>query len=596
MGTTQLLAEYLIVGILAIFGIARVFHINTVDLSTLTGIGDFGIAFVLITLAYVTGFIVNVLAEIVFQKLYRRIESDWKSREGNPAMALDRVRYELYANGSAEVIRRMDYHRSLIRISRSILLISIVLAFITVLTRQFFASGFLLLVGTVSLLAYQRRIVWFTKTVYYSWLAKERKEKTFLTKKEHPRSVRPPFGENGKDDLHAVIFAGGTGFREINIELLRQTSRVSRIIPIWDNGGSSKVLRQYFPVIPVGDVRHVLMTMAHGEGRVGDVVKLFNWRLPDAGTDFELREELHRFTDGTHSLITHIEPSLRDVIIKYLKIFEAALPSEFDLKRGSLGNFVLTGACLSHDNDMNTAIYVFRQLCSIRGNVWPVSLETNLHIGANLEDGQTIVGQEVITRLDRNKFRGKIRDIFFTKDLSTNKHPAEHLQIKANPLVLDVMRSADIVIFGPGSFFTSVLPHLMVNGVSDTLASLDVPKVLIGNILEDEETYNYALEECIETFLSTAHKYASARRASNRYLTDVLINDSRQLDFVPGTSQRYFRLRTEYPGFSQDNISLVCQDFEDPWQRGRHNPKRIVELLMTLGKHGVVPIPVSLEN
>ena len=291
---------------------------------------------------------------------------------------------------------------------------------------------------------------------------------------------------------------------------------------------------------------------------------------------------LHRFAEGTHPLMATIEPSLRIVIAKYLKIFEMALPKEFDLKRGSLGNFVLMGAYISHDHDMNTAIYVFRQLCSIRGHVWPISLETNLHIGAILEDGQTVIGQDVVTKLDRNKFRGKIKSVFFTQDLSSNKYPIGQPKIKTNPLVLDLLQSADIIVFGPGSFFTSVLPHLMVEGMADAIASLDVPKVLIGNICEDEETYNFSLEDCIEIFLDTVHKYASTQRASCRYLTHVVVNDNRQLDFVPGMSRRYLPLREDYLKLSQENIALIRQDFEDPWQRGHHNPIQIVDLLMTL--------------
>jgi CofD-related protein of GAK system len=587
MSTTQHFVEYLITGILTLFGIAQILDVPVVELRAATGLSDFATALILIAAAYVTGFIVNVLAEYTFQGVYNRIESGWKARDGNPALAMDRVRYDLYANGATEVIRRMDYHRSLLRIARSGLFICILLAVLALLSQKFLAAVLLLLLGAVALLAYQRRSVWFTKTVYYAWLAMERKEKTErLLRENSPQPAHPQANHNGRKDLHLVVFAGGTGFREINFELVRRVNHVSRIVPIWDNGGSSKILRKHFPVIPVGDVRHALMTMAHGEGRVGEVVKLFNWRLPDAGTDEELRAELHQFAQGTHPLIAPIEPSLRSVIVEYIRKFESALPEVFDLKRGSLGNFVLTGACLTHDNDMNTAIYVFRQLCSIRGHVWPVSLQANLHIAANLEDGQTIFGQEVVTKLNHNQFRAKIKDIFFTPDLSSNKHPQVQVRIQANPLVLDALKSADIVIFGPGSFFTSVLPHIMVDSVADALASLDVPKVLIGNILEDQETYNYTVAECIETFLESAHRYASAQRASNRYLTHVIVNDNRQLDFLPGMDQRYLPLGKPGVLFARDNISLICQDVEDPWQRGHHNPQQIVQLLETLAIQG----------
>ena len=74
MSTTQLLAEYLITGILMLFGIANILDIKTADLSSLTGLSDFVIALVLIASSYVIGFIVNVLAEATFHHLYSRIE------------------------------------------------------------------------------------------------------------------------------------------------------------------------------------------------------------------------------------------------------------------------------------------------------------------------------------------------------------------------------------------------------------------------------------------------------------------------------------------------------------------------------------------
>ena len=144
----------------------------------------------------------------------------------------------------------MDYHRSLLRISRSVLLISILLAVMALIRQYYIEACFFVLVGAIGLLAFQRRVIWFTKTVYYSWLAKERKEKTRFLRSDKPDVEYHPLRNNIRNDIHAVIFAGGTGFREINIELVRHTNRVSRIVPIWDNGGSSRIVRKVFSCYP----------------------------------------------------------------------------------------------------------------------------------------------------------------------------------------------------------------------------------------------------------------------------------------------------------------------------------------------------------
>jgi hypothetical protein len=76
-----------------------------------------------------------------------------------------------------------------------------------------------------------------------------------------------------------VLFSGGSACRSINVALCRSGADVIRVVPAWDSGGSSKVIRERLAILSVGDIRQALMTMAHGEGCAGDVVKICNARL-----------------------------------------------------------------------------------------------------------------------------------------------------------------------------------------------------------------------------------------------------------------------------------------------------------------------------
>lgn len=588
MNTTQLVAEFLIIGGLFLFGMATILNAPTPGTGLLTRPDSLLTVAILGACAYLTGFFINVVAELVFRPLRHAVEARWTAREGNPALVLDHVRYDVYVSASAQVIQRLEYHRSLLRLSRSATLVFVALLCTALVTRQFVVAGILLVITLLGLVSYQRRVMWFTKSVYFSWLAQNRKEKTKRAISDCSSvEFRPQLHTDTLAECHVVVFAGGTGFREINIELSSRIRTVSRIVPIWDNGGSSRVLREPFSVIPVGDVRHALMAMAHGEGRVGQVVKLFNWRLPDAGSEDELRSELSQFVRGQHPLIASIEPSLKDVIVTYLQWFESKLPTSIDLKHGSIGNFVLVGAYLAHAKNMNTAIYVFRQLCSIHGNIWPVSLQSGLHIGVCLEDGQAIVGQAEVTNLDRNRHREKIETIFFTQDVAGRQPPVPPVRTEANPLVLEALKTADVVVFGPGSFFTSILPHLMVDGVVDMIASLDVPKVLVGNMMESSETYNWTLEGLVDTLLNTAHEYASTKRSAHKYVTHILANDSSRLGFLPSAGRRYLPLGKGLERFASEGVTILTADFVDPWRRGYHDPRCIAELITALSTNGL---------
>ncbi len=78
---------------------------------------------------------------------------------------------------------------------------------------------------------------------------------------------------------NVVLFSGGSACRTINIALSRRQVNLTRIVPAWDSGGSSKVIREKLGILSVGDIRQALMTMAHGEGCSGDVVRICNTRL-----------------------------------------------------------------------------------------------------------------------------------------------------------------------------------------------------------------------------------------------------------------------------------------------------------------------------
>ncbi len=583
MPSTKLIIEFLIIGTLFYFGMIFTFHLP-VDLGLQTT-KDLIIIIVglLGAFAYVIGFYINAVAEIIFKRLYSITETNWMNKHGNPSIVLDYVRHDLYVSAQPSVINRLEYHRSLLRISRSACIVAFIFILIGLATIQLMVVNIALAIFVLSLFSYYRRVMWLTKSTFLSWEAQNRKERR-LVHDTYP-SVIPKHYSQEKviANRNILIFAGGSAFREINIDLNHYTSNITRIVPVWDSGGSSKVIRQHFDVMPIGDIRNALMTMAHSENRVSRVIRLFNWRLPDVESEDELRNQLIRFVEGTHPLIASIEPSLKDVILKYLCKFYNDLPETgFDFKRGSIGNFVLLGAYLTHDKSMNTAIYVFRQLCSINGNVWPISLQNNLNLCAKLENGELIYEQAEITNLNRKIERSRIKEIFTYNDQVKPSDSRNLVDIEPNHLVLDAIERADVIIYGPGSFFTSVLVHLMVKGIIDKIASRHIPKIFISNIKESEETHGYTLRELIDIFLKTANKYASTKRSSHLYITHLFTNDNMGQKIVQGTDELYLPLGENLSSFVRGHkINIVKENFESVWRRGEHNSFHVAKLIST---------------
>ncbi|WP_411033605.1 gluconeogenesis factor YvcK family protein [Shinella sp. BYT-45] len=369
---------------------------------------------------------------------------------------------------------------------------------------------------------------------------------------------------------HIVLFSGGTACRSTNLALCAKPVRLTRIVPAWDSGGSSRIIRENLGVLAVGDIRQALMTMAHGEGRAGDVVKVCNERLT-SGTQDDARTEFALYAAGRHPLLERMEPGLRGAILNYLRTFRSAAGSDFDFRNGSIGNFILAGAHLAHNSDINTAIFVFRKLCDVAGHVWPSTAADGVDLSAVLNDGTRVEGQHRVTALDDGQGRTGIREIALSVGGGA---------VPANEAVIESLESADAIVFGPGSFFTSILPHLLVEDIVPAMArNVHARRIFVGNILQCRETRGLDVARMLEIAAGLWH----ARGGSDaRPFTHVLAN--RQLLPFEKTVGAFAYLGN---GALQEvcarlGAEAVIGEFEDPWQRGHHDGLAVADVLSSL--------------
>ena len=361
---------------------------------------------------------------------------------------------------------------------------------------------------------------------------------------------------------HIVILAGGTASRNLTIALVRQGVRVTRLVPAWDSGGSSKLIRETLHILPVGDIRQALMTMAYAEGHAGEMVRVFNARLSETGSRTELERELAFYSEGAHPALQAMRRDIAETVLRYLRIFIAAVGDDFDWRRGSIGNFILAGALLAEDGDVNAAILAFKSLCGISGNVWPTSKDHDLMLAAELNDGRRVKGQDEITNLPEEAARVGIRMVTLAR-------------ATANPKACEAIARADAVLFGPGSFHTSILPHLLVSGIREALAHSKAPKILIGNMLEDHETRGLSLDDMALRIIAAG--------AGEEVLTHVLAHQGAvPVGRVVGASRFVGRSPAPPAG-----IEFIARDLEDPWVRGMHDSNLVAAMILELTRKGV---------
>lgn len=360
-----------------------------------------------------------------------------------------------------------------------------------------------------------------------------------------------------------VLFSGGSACRSINLALCGN-AHLTRVVPSWDSGGSSKLIREKVGLLAVGDLRQALMTMAHGEGRAGDVVKICNARLSsNLGMDVA-RAEFQFYSEARHPLLERMHPGLRGAILNYLKTFASTVGAGFDYRNGSIGNFILAGACLAHNGDINTAVFVFRKLCSVVGDVWTSSLENDLVLTATLKNGRKIERQDAITKLSEDEATIGIDYVELSR--TSNDRP------KANPAALEALANADLIAFGPGSVFTSLLPHLQIQEIATTLLKVNCPRVWIGNILQCPETTDLKLGDILRACRSQWQRDDRSRR---QLLTHVLAN--RVLFPFEKTVGAFPYLSHETDDCDQP--AVIIGEYEDAWNRGQHDGKAIANAL-----------------
>ncbi|HAN73223.1 MAG TPA: hypothetical protein DCQ63_02195 [Planktothrix sp. UBA8402] len=198
----------------------------------------------------------------------------------------------------------------------------------------------------------------------------------------------------------------------------------------------------------------------------------------DGGSSGRLRREMGVLPPGD---IRNCISALADEERLLTELFQYRFTAGDGLTGHSFGNLFLTAMC-EIEGDLEQAIAASSKVLAIRGQVLPATL-TDVHLWAKLADGRRIHGESSITEA-----KGKI----VTIGCIPPNPPAL-------PKALQAILEADFIIIGPGSLYTSVIPNLLVPEIAAAVASLNVPRIYVCNIMtQPGETDNYTVSDHIK--------------------------------------------------------------------------------------------------
>jgi uncharacterized cofD-like protein len=329
-------------------------------------------------------------------------------------------------------------------------------------------------------------------------------------RRNEPRRVIDVVYEHSKRQkgVRLVAIGGGTGLPSVLRGMKKHTSNLSAIVTVADDGGSSGRLRRDMGVQPPGDLRNNIAALADDESLM---TQLFQYRFNSG----ELRG--HAFGN----------------------LFIAALAGI----RGGL----------------EPALAEVQRVLNIQGRVLPSTLDdVNLvaTIRQNNKSRVRVFGESKITEAG-----GQIEEIALA--------PSEVLAYEES---VRAIKEANIVILGPGSLYTSIIPNLLVPGIAEALRITSAYKIYICNIAtQPGETEGFSVAD---------HVMALERYLGKGVLHTVLANNATPT-LNAGVNTTYVDLAP--PGHEITQRYQVCYvDLTDPDQPWRHDPQKLAQAILSL--------------
>jgi uncharacterized cofD-like protein len=322
--------------------------------------------------------------------------------------------------------------------------------------------------------------------------------------------------------VRIVAVGGGTGLstllRELKEHVARPKSESGRmpisdlaaVVTVTDDGGSSGRLRREFSVLPPGDIRNCMVALSKDAALLS---RLFQYRFP-AGA-------------GGSGLRGH-----------------------------SFGNLFLT-ALTNVTGDFTEAVRLSGQVLAIRGRIYP-STTQNVTLEAVLEDGAVVRGETKISRSKKKikRVRLKPRDV------------------RPLPDVLRAIRDADLIFYGPGSLFTSIIPNLLVRGVVPAMRKSRARRVYVANLMtQPGETTGFSVAD---------HVRAVYDHTGPGLFDWIVVNNG---DVSPRLLRRYRtqgaeQVRVDINELQKLGLRVVVDDLVEEDGVVRHDAARLSRLLL----------------
>ena len=313
------------------------------------------------------------------------------------------------------------------------------------------------------------------------------------------------------NEAKVVVIGGGTGLSTMLRGLKQYTSHITAIVTVGDDGGGSGKLREDLGMLPPGDIRNCILALADTEPLMEDLLQ-------------------YRFTEGS-------------------------------LKGQCFGNLFLAAMAGISEN-FEDAVQKMSSVLAVKGKVLPVTLD-DMKLIAELENGEIIEGES------------KIPSEVIVRNTRIKKIAIKPIDAKPLEEAIKAINNADVIIMGPGSLYTSIIPNLLVKGIPEAICKSPAKKVYISKVItQPGETDGFKVSNHLKVLMD----YGVAENIDYVIANNGII--------PPDIKEKYAKENAElvvldYENISNLNVNVIEADLIKITKRYvKHNAEKLAELII----------------
>ena len=309
-----------------------------------------------------------------------------------------------------------------------------------------------------------------------------------------------------------VTIGGGTGLSTLLKGIKNYSSEITALVTMADDGGGSGVLRRSFGMLPPGDVRNCLLALSDIEPEMNTLLS-------------------HRFEKG-------------------------------ELKGQSFGNLFLL-AMNEIYGSFEEAVKMASSILRVKGTVMPITVN-DVDIEATYDDKSKAFGESILPA-EAIKDNKKIKRVeLCPKDVE--------------PLdgVITAINKADIILIGPGSLYTSIIPNLLVKGVTEAIISSSAKKIYVQNVMTQHgETDDMSVKDHVEAIFEHSDKFFDSIIINNKVLSEDL-----KKKYQEEYQEQIFLTDGDKKYLEEEAIDYIEGDCLDGGDYVRHDSEKLAEMII----------------